>query len=111
MAEIGKTLQMRVMNLVTFLMLIALASATRREGIIKESKRNLGLLEPDVVIISNEILFKPGKEDRLPDGRVMFDYVVAEDYIDTLALIEAQDKSRQSAKLSNQRYNSSLSFY
>ena len=107
MATKSKTLQLGLAKVILFAMLMMLSSATRREGQVKEAKRSVALLEPEVVIYTNEIIFKPGKEDKLPDGRIMFEYVVAEDYSETIALIEAQDKLRQSAKLSIQRYNNS----
>ena len=92
---VPRTLHQRMSNkwlttltLLNLLIMVAMA-ATKRQGVINECKRSLALLEPDVVIYTNDITFTPGKEDRLADGRVMFEYVVAEDYRDTIALIEA----------------------
>lgn len=68
------------------------------------------MLEPDVVIATTEIVFSPGKEDFLPDGRTMLEYVVAEDYQDTITALEAFDNSRASLSLHIERHNSSLSF-
>ena len=85
------TLQSKLILLITVAILLALSPvrAAGRDGVVKEMKRSLALLEPDVVIYTTEIAFKPGKDDELPDGRVIFEYVVAEDYRETIALVEA----------------------
>ena len=107
------TLQSKLTLLITVAIILALSPvrAAGRDGVVKEMKRSLALLEPDVVIYTTEIAFKPGKDDELPDGRVIFEYVVAEDYRETIALVEAQDRTRQSAKLPTQRSDKSLKFY
>lgn len=63
-----------------------------------------------MVIYTNEIWFEPGQSDILPDGRVIFEYVVAEDYVDTIALVEAEDMSRHSAKLKVAQSSKSIAF-
>ena len=82
-----------------------------RDGYIKECKRSLALLEPDVVIYTNDIVFVPGKEDEMDDGRVIFEYAVAEDYREAIALIEATDQTRASAKLKVTSHDRSVAFY
>ena len=53
-----------------------------------QASRNIFLSEPDVTLYTNNIIFKPGKQDR-HGGRYIFEYVVAADYSDTLIALEA----------------------
>ena len=112
MKSLKSTLHISI--LLSFMLLlphvVSTGSQGSREGYIKECRRSLALLEPDVVIYTNEIVFVPGKEDSLPDGRVIFEYALAEDYKDTIALIEAQDPSRQGSKLKIERSDKSVAF-
>ena len=59
-------------------------------GVIKNCKRSLALLEPDVVIYTNDIDFKPDQQDEA-GHKIVFQYVVAVDYEDTLVSIEVKD--------------------
>lgn len=56
-----------------------LSKPSASSGTVKNSKRTLHMLEPDVIIYNNEITFRPDAK-----GTVFFEYVVAEDYRDTL---------------------------
>lgn len=49
-------------------------------------------MEPDAIIIRNRIIFQSGS-DVQSNGKSMFEYVVASDYIDTLMDVEAIDAS------------------
>ena len=74
------------------LVLISSVAANRvsHQGVIKNCKRSLALLEPDVVIYTNDIDFQP--DNAYESGvRSIFQYIVAIDYADTLVSIEVKD--------------------
>ena len=66
------------------------AARVNHGGVIKNCKRSLALLEPDVVVYTNDIDFKPDKEYQSGE-KTIFQYIVAVDYEDTLVSIEARD--------------------
>ena len=47
---------------------------TESSGIIKNCKRTLHMLEPDVIIYTNDITYKP---DNAKNANVFFEYIVA----------------------------------
>ena len=51
------------------------------------------MLEPDVVIYTNQITFMVDQDDIKNDGKVTFDYIVATDYKETLISVEAREFS------------------
>jgi len=58
------------------------------QGQITQASRNVFLEEPDVILYTNNMSFKPGKLDKHGD-RYLFEYAVAADYSDTLIALEA----------------------
>jgi hypothetical protein len=74
------------------------AERVRSEGMIKLAKRSIALLEPDVVIYTNDIDFAP--KDLYKNGvKTVFQYVVAVDYEDTLVSIGAKDATAAHATI------------
>ena len=66
------------------------ADRVNYEGVVKLAKRSVALLEPDVVIYTNDIDFQP-KHDYESGVKTIFQYVVAVDYEDTIVSIEVKD--------------------
>jgi len=63
-------------------------------GVIKNCKRSLHMLEPDVIIYTNDITFAPDASRENDDNEVYFEYIVASDYEDTLVDIVIRDATR-----------------
>ena len=61
-------------------------------GVIKNCKRTLHMLEPDVVIYTNDLTFKP--EVTTNQKQVFLEYIVAEDYKNTLVDLVVRDLTR-----------------
>ena len=85
-------------------MVSACAERVRSEGMIKLARRSVALLEPDVVIYTNDIDFVP--KDLYENGvKTVFQYVVAVDYEDTIVSINAKDATAAHATVKATRVN------
>ena len=93
----------------TLISSIAGAARVNQSGVIKNCKRSLALLEPDVVIYTNDIDFKPD-EEYSSGQKTVFQYVVAADYEDTLVSIEARDATTLQQPISTQRLERAIYF-
>jgi hypothetical protein len=63
-------------------------------GVVKNCKRTLHMLEPDVTIYTNDITFAPDASRENDDNEVYFEYIVATDYEETLVDIVIRDATR-----------------
>ena len=75
-----------------FALILAVGAVDTERGVILEAAREVNLSEPDVVIFSNFIAFKPGTGSWV-NGRLIFEYVVAADYEQTLVELSAFDSA------------------
>jgi len=73
--------------------LLFTAALAGTKGVIEDCKRSLAMLEPDVVIYTNQITFMVDQDDIKNDEKVTFDYIVATDYKETLISVEAREFS------------------
>jgi len=85
------------------------ANQINHQGVIKNCKRSLALLEPDVVIYTNDIDFKPD-QDYMSGQKTIFQYIVAIDYEDTLVSIEVKDATALHQSVSSVRREGAISF-
>ena len=74
----------------------ALSKVSSSAGVVKNSKRTLHMLEPDVIIYTNEITFRPDERNKGKD--VFFEYIVAEDYRNTLVDLVFFDARRMNSE-------------
>ena len=71
------------------LAMLCAATLARDSGVIAQATRKVYLSEPDITLFSSLLRFRPGQENRLANGKIVFEYVVAVDYADTLIAMEA----------------------
>lgn len=77
-------------------------------GIIKNCKRTLHMLEPDVIIYTNDLTFKP--EVTINQKQVFLEYIVAEDYKNTLVDLVVRDLTRMDEPMEIESITSSKLF-
>ena len=107
----------RLVAIVALFVAAASARILESAGVIKNCKRALHMLEPDVIIYTNDITFEPHESRQNDDNDVFFEYIVATDYEDTLVDIVVRDATRMDDPLykesmeTSQLYNAKTNKY